>query len=94
MDSNIGSDDDIGYGIIDLDPYLNALNASSPPPPPTQTTQPLPQEGSAMKQSKAAGPVHKTQLRCFLNYKRKPAGFVLFEASFREEKTDLVHMRF
>lgn len=30
MDSNIGSDDDIGYGIIDLDPYLNALKISTP----------------------------------------------------------------
>lgn len=30
MDSNIGSDDDIGFGIIDLDPYLNSLKASSP----------------------------------------------------------------
>lgn len=30
MDSNIGSDDVIGYGIIDLDPYLNVLEVSSP----------------------------------------------------------------
>ena len=37
MDSNIGSDDDIGYGIVDLDPYLNALNVSAPP---SQVQQP------------------------------------------------------
>lgn len=30
MDSNITSDDVIGYGIIDLDPYLNALQVKSP----------------------------------------------------------------
>lgn len=30
MDSNIGSDDVIGYGIIDLDPYLNSLQMGSP----------------------------------------------------------------
>ena len=30
MDSNIGSDDVIGYGIIDVDPYLNVLEVSSP----------------------------------------------------------------
>lgn len=30
MDSNIASDDVIGYGIIDLDPYLNALQMGSP----------------------------------------------------------------
>jgi len=29
MDSNIGSDSNIGYGIIDLDPYLNALQPKS-----------------------------------------------------------------
>lgn len=31
MDSNITSDDIIGYGIIDLDPYLNALHVKAPP---------------------------------------------------------------
>jgi Ca2+-dependent lipid-binding protein len=30
MDSNITSDDIIGYGIVDLDPYLNSLKASAP----------------------------------------------------------------
>lgn len=30
MDSNIASDDPIGYGIIDLDPYLNVLQAKAP----------------------------------------------------------------
>ncbi len=30
MDSNIASDDPIGYGIIDLDPYLNILQTKAP----------------------------------------------------------------
>lgn len=30
MDSNIGKDDVIGYGIIDLDPYLNMLQVKDP----------------------------------------------------------------
>jgi Ca2+-dependent lipid-binding protein len=30
MDKNIGSDDAIGYGIIDLDPYLNLLHTKDP----------------------------------------------------------------
>ena len=30
MDSNVTSDDVIGYGIIDLDPYLNSLQMSKP----------------------------------------------------------------
>jgi hypothetical protein len=38
--------------------------------------------------------VLKTTLRCFLNFDRKQAGFVVLEASFREEKTDIVHFRF
>ena len=79
MDSNIGSDDDIGYGIIDLDPYLNKLNVSAP-----QAKTPS-NEGGQLQQSKGpnAAPSLKVQLRCFINYKRKPAGFVLFEGSFR-----------
>lgn len=28
MDSNITSDDTIGFGIIDLDPYLEMINAN------------------------------------------------------------------
>lgn len=30
MDRNIASDDVIGYGIIDLDPYLNLLQVKDP----------------------------------------------------------------
>jgi hypothetical protein len=30
MDKNIASDDVIGYGIIDLDPYLNLLQVKDP----------------------------------------------------------------
>ena len=81
MDSNIGSDDDIGYGIIDLDPYLNKLNVSAP-----QAQTPS-NEGGQLQQSKgpnAPVSISKLQLRCFINYKRKPAGFVLFEGSFKE----------
>ncbi len=37
MDNNIGSDSLIGYGIIDLDPYLNALQVKSPESSPGQT---------------------------------------------------------
>ena len=76
MDSNIGSDDDIGYGIIDLDPYLNMLNLSAPSsqPPPSQ-----PQQGGQMQQSKGPSQLSRPiQMRCFLNFKRKPAGFVTF----------------
>ena len=51
-----------------------------------------------MTQSRAPGnatpPARVVQLRCFLNFKRKPAGFVLLEGSFREEKADSVHFRF
>ena len=80
MDSNIGSDDDIGYGIIDLDPYLNMLNASTPP-----SHTPQNQEGQGLQQSRAPAPPTKpVQMRCFINFKRKPAGFVTFEGSFRE----------
>lgn len=32
MDQNIASDDVIGYGIIDLDPYLNVLQVKDPEP--------------------------------------------------------------
>lgn len=83
MDSNITSDDVIGYGIIDLDPYLNSLKLGSPPA----------SEGG-MNSSKAPQAPQKTNLRCFLNFERKQAGFVLFQASFKEEKTDIVHFRF
>ena len=83
MDSNIGSDDDIGYGIVDLDPYLNMLNVSAPPNqvPPTQSQQ----GGGQLQQSKGPNsvPSRPIQMRCFLNFKRKPAGFVTFEGSFR-----------
>ena len=41
MDSNIGSDDVIGYGIIDLDPYLNALQMGSP----EHDIKPMPPQG-------------------------------------------------
>lgn len=49
MDSNIASDDVIGYGIIDLDPYLNALQVG---PPELQNKGPLPQENEASSSSK------------------------------------------
>ena len=67
MDSNITSDDVIGYGIVDLDPYLNSLKLGSP----TAT------EGG-VNSSKAPPAPQKTNLRCFLNFDRKQAGFVLF----------------
>ena len=76
MDSNIGSDDDIGYGIVDLDPYLNMLNVSAlPSQTPTQS-----QPGGQLQQSKGpnSAPSRPIQMRCFLNFKRKPAGFVTF----------------
>jgi hypothetical protein len=83
MDSNITSDDVIGYGIVDLDPYLNTLKVSAP-------------EGELKPQgrSKEHDPVLKATLRCFLNFDRKQAGFVVLEASFKEEKTDILHFRF
>lgn len=84
MDSNIGSDDVIGFGIIDLDPYLNALQASGPGQEMTKSNGP----GSSSPIEK------KTTLRCFLTFDRKQAGFVVLEASFREEKTDLLSFRF
>ena len=76
MDSNIASDDDIGYGIIDLDPYLNALKISSPGAGSHELD---------LKQSKSEGQhqLQKATLRCFLNYKRKQAGFVVLEATFK-----------
>ena len=70
MDSNIGSDDDIGYGIIDLEPYLNALKVSSP----GAGSQELDMKQSTQQSSP---PPQRATLRCFLNYKRKQAGFVL-----------------
>jgi hypothetical protein len=52
MDQNKTSDSSIGYGIIDLDPILNAKTL-------------------------------KTELRCFINYENKPAGFVLLYTEFK-----------
>lgn len=90
MDRNIVSDDVIGYGIIDLDPYLNFLQVKDPEldnkdanslsngpsnPPPKQTKK-------------------QTTLRCFLNYDRKQAGIVQLLASFKEEKTTILSFRF
>jgi hypothetical protein len=79
MDSKIGSDSLIGYGIIDLDPYLNALQVRSPEPAPGQVIQKSPQAVS---------------LRCFLNYDRTQAGFITLSATFKEEKVEVVHFRF
>ena len=87
MDSNITSDDVIGYGIVDLDPYLNTLKMSRPETDMKASNQPS-------GQANTPPPVQKTQLRCFLNFDRKQAGFVLFEATFKEEKTDFVNFRF
>ena len=86
MDSNIGSDDVIGFGIIDLDPYLNALQVSSPSQEMTKSKGPGPDASSPI--------VKRAVLRCFLTYDRKQAGFVVIEASFKEEKTDLLSFRF
>lgn len=47
-----------------------------------------------MKQSAQQPTVQRATLRCFLNYKRKQAGFVMLEATFKEEKTDILHLRF
>ena len=70
MDSNTGSADSlIGYGIIDLDPYLNALQVRSPEPSPGHVLHKTPQT---------------IALRCFLNYDRKHAGFIALSATFRE----------
>lgn len=80
MDSNKGTADSlIGFGIIDLDPYLNALQVKSPERAPGQTVHKSPQTIS---------------LRCFLNYDRKSAGFITLSATFREEKVDIINFRF
>lgn len=80
MDSNTaGSDSPIGYGIIDLDPYLNTLQVKVPESAPGQTVQ---------KEAQS------TSLRCFLNYDRKQAGFIMLSATFKEEKVDIINLRF
>lgn len=80
MDSNTaGSDSPIGYGIIDLDPYLNTLQVKAPESAPGQTVQKEPQS---------------IPLRCFLNYDRKQAGFIMLSATFKEEKVDILNLRF
>ncbi len=81
MDKNIASDDVIGYGIIDLDPYLNVLQVKDP-------------QLETKDSPNTSKPVKETLLRCFVNYDRKQAGFVQLLASFKEEKTDLVSFRF
>ena len=84
MDSNIGSDDVVGFGIIDLDPYLNTLHASAP------QDMSKSKEGGKTSDSKQ----QKASLRCFLTFDRKQAGFVVLEASFREESTHIINFRF
>ena len=84
MDKNIASDDVIGYGIIDLDPYLNVLQVKDP-----QLEQKEHKEASG-----GPKPAKETTLRCFLNYDRRQAGFVQLLASFKEEKTDMISFRF
>jgi hypothetical protein len=83
MDKSIGSDDVIGYGIIDLDPYLNVLQTKV-------AESDIKQSGNASlaKEEKS------TALRCFLSHDRKQAGFVTMAASFKEEKTDIINFRF
>ena len=90
MDSNITSDDVIGYGIIDLDPYLNALQVKAPPEP---EVKPENAEGNIVR-SGIKAEVKKSFLRCFLNFDRKQAGIVTLEASFREEPVDIISFRF
>ena len=85
MDSNIGSDDLVGFGIIDLDPYLNTLKLSSPQSDLTKS-----KEGGSTGTSQA----NTTSLRCFLTFDRKQAGFVVLEASFKEEPTHIISFRF
>lgn len=88
MDKNIGSDDVIGYGIIDLDPYLNLLQVKDPElekKDPNGLPNSSPPKQPAKKQ---------TTLRCFLNYDRKQAGIVQLLASFKEEKTNILSFRF
>lgn len=79
MDSNTGSDSLIGYGIIDLDPYLSALHVKSPEQSPGHV---IPKEPQSIS------------LRCFLNYDRKQAGFITLAATFREEKVEIINFRF
>lgn len=80
LDSNAaGRDSPIGYGILDLDPYLNALQVKSPESSPGKKIEKEPQSIS---------------LRCFLNYDRKQAGFIMLTASFREEPVDVINFRF
>ena len=81
MDSNkMGSDDVIGFGIIDLDPYLNSLQMRKPT--------------SGGETSGGPGQPASAPMRCFLNSDRKQAGFVSLMATFRELPTEHISFRF
>jgi hypothetical protein len=84
MDSNTASDSVIGYGIIDLDPYLNALQAQARAP------EHGPAQGGELGKAKD----QTANLRCFLNFDRQQAGFIVLAATFKEEKTDIISFRF
>jgi hypothetical protein len=84
MDSNTASDSVIGYGIIDLDPYLNALQAQAR----------APEQGPAQGGELGKAKDQTANLRCFLNFDRQQAGFIVLAATFKEEKTDIINFRF